>query len=192
VAAVRARRLRRPSARPHHHGPGPELITLETERLRLDLVTEADLPRLLEIFRSNPQYLEWTEGGEYDLETLREDWRGAQETEGRHMLALRDRQTGETAGVLEYLENNPDDGHPWIGLIMVSAERQQNGLAAEAMEAVCNLITLNWASPIRLGMIDENHPGLALAVSLGFQPYGETVQDLGAGERRLVLMQRRL
>jgi RimJ/RimL family protein N-acetyltransferase len=108
------------------------------------------------------------------------------------MLALRDRVTGETVGVLEYLEVNAQDGHPWIGLIMVSAERQRAGLAGEAMEAVCNLITLNWASPIRLGVIDENHAGLALAVSLGFQPYGETVQDLGSGDLRLVLMQRRL
>jgi RimJ/RimL family protein N-acetyltransferase len=123
---------------------------------------------------------------------LRADWQSAHDAEGRHMLALRDRRTGETVGVLEYLEINPTDGHPWIGLIMVSAERQREGLAAEAMEAVCNLIGLNWASPIRLGVIDENHAGLALAVASGFQPYGETVQDLGAGDRRLILMQRRL
>ncbi len=123
---------------------------------------------------------------------LREDWQGARDTDGRHMLALRDRETREAVGVLEYVELNPNDGHPWIGLIMVSAERQREGLAAEAMEAVCNLIGLNWASPIRLGVIDENHAGLALAVALGFAPYGETIQDLGGGELRLVLMQRRL
>jgi RimJ/RimL family protein N-acetyltransferase len=108
------------------------------------------------------------------------------------MLALRDRETRETVGVLEYLEINPNDGHPWIGLIIVTPERQREGLAGEAMDAVCNLIGLNWASPIRLGVIDENHAGLALAVALGFEPYGETVQDLGGGEQRLVLMQRRL
>ena len=128
----------------------------------------------------------------YDLEALREDWQDARDTEGRHMLALRDRGSGETVGVLDYLEVNPNDGHPWIGLVMISAERQRDGLAAEAMEAVCDRITLNWASPIRLGVIDENYAGLALAVSLGFQPYGETIQDLGGGERRLVLLQRRL
>jgi hypothetical protein len=60
------------------------------------------------------------------------------------------------------------------------------------MEAVCDRITLNWASPIRLGVIDSNHAGLALAVSLGFEPYGETLQDLGTGEKRLVLLQRRV
>ena len=155
-------------------------------------MTEEDLTRLLEIFRSNPQYLEWTEGGDYDLATLREDWERARDSQGRHMLALRDRASGEPVGVIEYLEVNPQDGHPWIGLILVSAEHQREGLAAEAMAAVCDLITLNWASPIRLGVIDENHAGLALAVSLGFEPYGEVPQDLGSGDQRLVLMQRRL
>ena len=159
--------------------------------MRLDPATEADLPRLLEVYLSNPQYLEWTEGGDFDIELLREDWKNVQSAEGRHMLALRDRESAEPIGLIEYLEVNPNDGHPWIGLIMVRADRQREGLAAEALEAVCDLITLNWASPIRLGVIDQNNAGLALAVSLGFQPYGETFHDLGE-ELRLVLLQRRL
>jgi RimJ/RimL family protein N-acetyltransferase len=144
------------------------------------------------VFHGNPQYLEWTEGSGYDLETLRADWETARSTEGRNMLALRDRETGELAGVIEYLDVNPNDGHPWIGLIMVAAERQREGLAAEAMQAVCSHVNLNWASPMRLAVIDENHAGVGLAISLGFEPYGETFQDLGRGERRLVLMQLRL
>ena len=155
-------------------------------------MAEADLPPLLHVFQSNPRYLEWTEGGEYDLEMLRADWESAERTEGRHMLALRDPETAEPVGVIEFLENNPRDGHPWIGLIMVAAERQREGLAGEAMLAVCEHVHLNWASPVRIGVIDENQAGLALAISLGFEPYGEAFQDLGGGERRLVLMQRRI
>jgi RimJ/RimL family protein N-acetyltransferase len=123
---------------------------------------------------------------------LRADWETAASTEGRNMLALRDRVTRELVGVIEYLDVNPNDGHPWIGLIMVGSGRQREGLAAEAMLAVCDHVHLNWASPMRIGVIDENRAGLRLAVSLGFEQYGETVQDLGGGERRLVLMQRRL
>jgi RimJ/RimL family protein N-acetyltransferase len=154
-------------------------------------VREEDLPRVLDVFASNPQYLEWTEGGDYELEALQRDWHIATITPGRHMLALRDREEDEIVGVLEYLESNDHDGHPWIGLIMVDATRQREGLAGEAMTAVCELINLNWASPVRLGVIDENKAGLALAISLGFEPYGETFQDLGGGEQRLVLMERR-
>jgi RimJ/RimL family protein N-acetyltransferase len=123
---------------------------------------------------------------------LRADWETARSAEGRYMLALRDSKTRQLVGVIEYLDVNPSDGHPWIGLIMVGSERQREGLAAEAMLAVCDHVHLNWASPVRIGVIDENQAGLRLAVSLGFEQYGETVQDLGGGERRLVLLQRRL
>ena len=147
---------------------------------------------VLEVFKSNPQYLEWTEEGDYDLDTLRADWETARSAQGRNMLALRDRETAEILGVIEYLDVNANDGHPWIGLIMVAAEHHRKGLAGEALLAVCDHVHLNWASPIRLGVIDENRAGLGLAISLGFEPYGEAFQDLGGGERRLVLMQRRL
>jgi RimJ/RimL family protein N-acetyltransferase len=144
------------------------------------------------VFESNPQYLEWTEGGEYDLGALRMDWESAERAGDRHMLALRDPDTAQPVGVIEYLENNPDDGHPWIGLIMVAADRQREGLAGEAMLAVCDFVHLNWASPVRIGVIDENQAGLALAISLGFEQYAETYQDVGGRDLRLALMQRRV
>ena len=144
------------------------------------------------MFQSNPQYLEWTGEPDYGLDALRDDWQNARDAEGRHLLALRDRDTSEIVGVIEYVENNAADGHPWIGLIMVAAEHQRKELAAEAMQAVCDHVDLNWASPIRLGVIEENVAGVALAISLGFKPYGETFQYLGEAERRLVLLQRRL
>jgi RimJ/RimL family protein N-acetyltransferase len=144
------------------------------------------------VFESNPRYLAWTDGDDYDLEALRGDWESARSTRGRNMLTITDRTTGELAGVIEYLEVNPNDGHPWIGLIMTTAGRQREGLAREAMDAVCRHVNLNWASPVRLAVIDENEAGLGLAESLGFKPYGEAWQDLGSGEQRLVLMEWRL
>ena len=144
------------------------------------------------MFQSNPHYLAWTEEGDYGLDELRGDWENARGTEGRHLLALRDRDTSEILGVVEYVDLNPSDGHPWIGLIMVAAEHQRQGLAAEALQAVCDQVHLNWASPMRLAVIEENRAGVALAISLGFQPYGEAYQYLGGEDRRLVLLQRRL
>jgi RimJ/RimL family protein N-acetyltransferase len=191
VAAGGAGRLRRPSPRPDHHGPGAQLIKLETERLQLEPLAEQDLPDALDAFESNPEYLEWTDGADYGIELLRQDWQNASQSPGRHMLGIRDRDTGELAGVIEYVENNEHDGHPWIGLIIVRADRQKDGIAGEAMLAVCGHVNYNWASPVRLGVIEHNRPGLALAVSLGFQPYGEAEQEFGAGPARLILMERR-
>jgi RimJ/RimL family protein N-acetyltransferase len=155
-------------------------------------VAEHDLPSVLEVFKSNPRYLTWTEEGEYTLDTLRGDWETAHAADGRHMLALREKDTGDILGVVEYLENNANDGHPWIGLILVGAERQREGLGAEAVRAVCEHVHMNWASPVRLAVIEDNKAGLALAVALGFEPYGEAFQFLGGEDRRLVLLQLRL
>jgi RimJ/RimL family protein N-acetyltransferase len=145
---------------------------------------------VLAVFESNPQYLEWTGG--YDMEALRADWESSRTERGRNFMTIADGATREIVGLIEYLEVNPNDGHPWIGLIMTGAERQRKGLAAEAMDAVCRHVNLNWASPVRLAVIDQNEAGLGLARSLGFEQYGEAWQDLGAGEQRLVLMERRM
>jgi RimJ/RimL family protein N-acetyltransferase len=147
---------------------------------------------VLEVFLSNPEYLGWTEGGDYDLETLQRDWHVTELDPQRHMLALRESASGALIGVLEYLEHNERDGHPWIGLVMVSADRQREGFAAEALTALADQIHLNWASPLRLAVIAQNEAGMRLALALGFEPYGEAEQPLGGGYQRLVLMQRRL
>jgi RimJ/RimL family protein N-acetyltransferase len=122
---------------------------------------------------------------------LRQDWETATTTAGREMLAIRHREEGVIVGVIEYLELNDRDGHPWIGLIMVHADRQREGIAGEAMERVCDHVNLSWASPVRIGVLEQNRAGLGLAVSLGFQPYGDTEQDFADGPQRLVLMERR-
>jgi RimJ/RimL family protein N-acetyltransferase len=166
-------------------------IAIETARLRLEPVKEEDLPTLLEVFLSNPRYLEWTEGGEYDLERLQLDWHVAQEDPARHMLALREKESGELVGVIEYMELNERDGHPWIGLIMVAEPHQRRGFAAEAMEAAIERLALGWASPVRIGVIAENDPGMRLALALGFNPYGRTEMRMNEGIQELVLLERR-
>jgi RimJ/RimL family protein N-acetyltransferase len=145
---------------------------------------------VLEVFESNPRYLGWTGG--FDMEALRGAWESARSERGRNFMAITHGAARELVGVIEYLEVNPNDGHPWIGLIMTRADRQREGFAREAMDAVCHHVNLNWASPVRLAVIDQNEGGLGLAESLGFEPYGEAWQDLGTGEQRLVLLERRM
>ena len=169
----------------------PMMMALETERLRLEPLSEQDLPAVLEIFLSNPRYLAWTEGGEYDLERLQLDWHVAEQEPARHMLGLREKETGVLLGSLEYLELNERDGHPWIGLIIVGGSRQREGFAAEAMSAVMERLFLGWATPVRLGVIADNDPGMRLALSLGFTPYGRAEMRMAEGMEELVLLERR-
>jgi RimJ/RimL family protein N-acetyltransferase len=166
-------------------------LAIETERLKLEPMKEEDLPAVLEVFLSNPLYLEWTEGGEYDLERLKLDWHLSQEDPARHMLVLREKATRELVGVIEYLELNERDGHPWIGLIIIGEAHQRRGFAAEAMEGAIERLAMGWASPVRIGVIDQNDPGMRLALSLGFTPYGRTEMRMNEDMQEIVLLERR-
>ena len=53
---------------------------------------EADLPVLLEVFHSNPEYLQWTEGGEYDPDQFL--------------------KAGTVAGAVRAAIETPRDAHP--------------------------------------------------------------------------------
>ena len=40
--------------------------------------------------------------------------------------------------MLDWMDENPNDGAPWIGLVMVHAAHQRSGLAAEAIAGLAN------------------------------------------------------
>jgi RimJ/RimL family protein N-acetyltransferase len=167
------------------------MVEIETERLMMGQVKEGELEELLDVFGSNPEYLAWTEGDEYDLDALQRDWHVAEITPGRHMLRLREKETGVLVGALEYLELNERDGHPWIGLIIVRDDRKRQGFAGEAMSAMIEQLRMSWAAPIRMAVIARNEAGMRLALSLGFNPYGEAEQRMAEGVERLILLERR-
>ncbi len=153
---------------------------LETERLVLREVEADDLPALLPVYRSNPDYLALTEGPDgYDLAKLERDWHLAQVTPGRQMLALVLKESGEVVGVLDYLDANPSDATPWIGLVIVHEKVQRRGLAAEALRALLD----RWPV-VRAGVIEGNERGLGLVRRLGFREVGRREQRLAGGRRR--------
>ena len=67
------------------------------------------------------------------------------------MLAMqRPPDRGSSIGVIDYLEVNRTDGHPWIGLIMVARRPAARGLRERGDELpVCEHVNLNWASPVQ-------------------------------------------
>jgi hypothetical protein len=101
-------------------------VTFETERLLVGDLEEGDLAAALEVFLSNPSYLELTDGsagepGRYDLGMLRRDFVLARISPGRHLAGIWTREPRELVGVLDWLEQHESDGLPWMGLLMVRA-----------------------------------------------------------------------
>jgi len=109
------------------------VTAFETPRLTAAEVTEDDISELLEVHLSNQAYLDLTEGsggsaGAYDRGMLERDLMMSAMTPGRHTCVLRLRDGGACVGVLDWMDENPNDGVPWIGLVMVHGERQRSGL----------------------------------------------------------------
>jgi hypothetical protein len=96
-------------------------LMIETPRLAIRPLAEDDLEEVLTVCSSNPDYTAITEGrggeaGHYDLDMLERDYAIAQLVPGRVFAALRERDSGELVGVLDWMYENPDDGEAWLGL----------------------------------------------------------------------------
>jgi RimJ/RimL family protein N-acetyltransferase len=163
-----------------------------TERLLVRELANDELEEVLAVYTSNPGYLELTEGsggepGRYDLGMLARDLALARATLVRHLAALRLRENGELVGVLDWLEEHPSDGMPWVGLVMIRAELQRQGLASEAFAALAELLRARGARTVRAGVLARNEPGRALAHRLGFETVSTTVQRMASEETVLVV-----
>jgi RimJ/RimL family protein N-acetyltransferase len=170
------------------------VTVFETARLVAAEVTEEDVPELLEVYLSNPAYLELTEGsggapGAYDRGMLERDLAMSDLTPGRHTVALRLRDGGECVGVLDWMDENPKDGSPWIGLIMIHARRQRQGLAAEAIAGLAEHGRRAGWTRLREGVIEGNEAGMALAVAAGMREVERKTHRIAAGDRELAVME---
>jgi RimJ/RimL family protein N-acetyltransferase len=169
----------------------------ETARLTAGEIAEADLDDVVAVHLSNPAYLELTEGsagepGRYDRGMLERDLALAGMTPGRHAAALRLRATGECTGVLDWMDENPSDGCPWLGLVMVHADHQRLGLATEAVGGLAAHGRRSGWARLREGVLEENTGGLALARRLGMREIDRRPHKIAAGERTLVVFELRL
>ena len=142
----------------------------ETERLVVRELSDHELEAVLPVYLGNGAYLALTSGfagepGRYDLESLERDFALARITPGRHLAGVYARDGGEPVGVLDWLDENPADGTPWIGLVMVRPDRQRHGFGSEAVEGLLERLS----GRVRMGVIVGNEAGLALVRRLGFE-----------------------
>jgi RimJ/RimL family protein N-acetyltransferase len=170
------------------------VTVFETARLIAVEVAEEDVPELLDVYLSNPAYLELTEGsggvpGAYNRGMLERDLAMSDLTPGRHTAVLRLRDDGACAGVLDWLDENPNDGAPWLGLIMIHAARQRLGLGTEAIAGLADHGRRAGWTRLREGVIEGNEAGMALAVAAGMREVDRKARTIAAGECELAVME---
>lgn len=163
----------------------------ETSRLVIHELAPEDLGAVFDVYATNGPYLELTSGvggepGHFDLEALQRDYAVAQAMPGRHMDGIYLREGDGPIGVLDWIEENPADDIPWIGLVIVHAGWQRRGIATEAVDGLGAHLRARGAERVRMAVIERNEPALALAGSLGLDQVTRTERRLVAEEKMLV------
>jgi ribosomal protein S18 acetylase RimI-like enzyme len=151
---------------------------------------------MLDVYRTNAALLALTEagGGRYALEYVGRHRAEARARAGLcHLLAVRSRASAAVVAVAEVLEENPGDGLPWIGLLMVHGEHRRAGLGRELAEALMaeGVSRLGWRR-VRLVVQEDNALGMAFWPALGFAPVERLERDYPAGRLGLWRMERQL
>jgi RimJ/RimL family protein N-acetyltransferase len=175
---------------------GLGIDSFETERLVLRLLQPGDVDALLEVHLSNPGYLALTEGsggepGRYDRGMLERDLVVAAMTPQRRLLGIFRKPTAELIGALDWMADNPSDGKPWIGLVMIRADQHRAGFATEAIEGLAEQLRARGETVLRAAVIERNAAGRALGERLGFADVSATVVRMPA-EQRVIVVERML
>jgi len=170
------------------------VTVFETSRLTAAEVTEDDVSELLEVHLSNQAYLDLTEGsggvaGAYDRGMLERDLMMSAMTPGRHTCVLRLRDGGACVGVLDWMDENPNDGVPWVGLVMAHAGHQRRGLGVEALRGLADHGRDRGWTRLREGVLEGNDAGMALARALGMREVERKPHTIAAGDCELAVME---
>jgi RimJ/RimL family protein N-acetyltransferase len=164
----------------------------DTSRLRVVDAASVDLEALLEVYLSNPRTLAVTEGsagepGRYDRGMLERDlWIAGMEPE-RTSAALVLASSGEPVGAMDWVERHPERDIPWLGMLMLHADHQRQGLGREALEGLAVHGRSRGWKALGAGCLSDDGRARAFLTACGLAQTGETSHGFAAGTRPVAL-----
>jgi RimJ/RimL family protein N-acetyltransferase len=172
-------------------------LPLSTARLVLDEPNEADLPGMLAVARSNPDFLATHEGsageaGHYDIGMLARDLAVVESDAQRHAVVIRRQEDGAVVGRAETLDVHPRDQVPWIGLLELHADVHGQGFGREAADALADWYRSQGHSRLRLGVDDGNAAAAGFWRALGYQKVDHRERDSPLGRLGVDVLERQL
>lgn len=144
-------------------------------RLVLDEVNDDDLGAMVEVFQSNPEFLDRREGtsgvvGLYDRSKLGRDLAVAAVDPAREMLAVRTQRGMAPIGVVDLLRKHPDDGIPWLGVVVIHTDQQREGYGREVVSAIVSWMRDELRATVIDAAVDEDdEQARAFLSALGFE-----------------------
>ena len=168
------------------------MLVARTVRLELYRAGEhTDIDALLEVFNSNPEWISATDDfagrtsfDHSDVEMFL--WQCTM-GEGSHCLEIRDGDQDQLVGVLAWLAPHPRDGCPWIGSIVLRADRQRQGLGSEVLRAVEQRLAAEGWERVRASPLIAQPWAQAFLESLGYTPIEERLDQ---DKRRCIVMEK--
>jgi GNAT superfamily N-acetyltransferase len=74
-------------------------------------------------------------------------------------------------GIIDYQWKSPQDGHPWIGLLLIHRQYEKQGIGSEAFARFESMVNEKRKSVIRLGVHEKNDAGYFFWTKQGFAPF---------------------
>lgn len=132
-------------------------------------IKEQDLPAAVEVFNTQPEYLMISEGQDHvTLEMVKNDWRNSTNQPGQRYRGAFDSQ-GKLVAILADWIVNPNDGFPWIGLLLVRKEMSNKGLAGFILREWEEEVKMRGHYQARVGVEDTNTAGVIFWTSMGYK-----------------------
>ncbi|HEU0053381.1 MAG TPA: GNAT family N-acetyltransferase [Longimicrobium sp.] len=108
---------------------------LETPRLRIHALGEADAPRLQAVFQAAADHFVTLAGAEPDPDAAARELAGCAASPGRR-VALLTLADGSDVGAVGWWEGNPEPDVALLGMLFVTPGHRGEGLAREALGGV--------------------------------------------------------
>ena len=136
--------------------------------MKFQPITEETLDIVLEIINSNPRYNTLYDGNP----TRTMDYVRAvfmNDITVSYLILL----NNTYIGLIDFLDCNPKDNYPWLGLLMIHGDYHYKGYGKMAYSAFENKSKQDFDT-IRLGVIQKNTVAIEFWTSLGFNKYAST------------------
>lgn len=146
--------------------------------LHFEKVSSETLYIALEIINSNSEYNVFENGAK--TRTINEIGEELLNPMTESLLIMLD---DTYIGVMDYLMENPKDGCPWLGLLMIHGDYQGYGFGTQAYALYENMMLERGIPKIRIGVIKENVKAHHFWKSLGFTFFKST---MGQNNREII------
>ncbi|MFC0524454.1 GNAT family N-acetyltransferase [Pontibacillus salicampi] len=131
--------------------------------IHLELLQDETLYIAQEMVNSVPEYNRMEVGRDVrSMEEIREEF--LQDKTETYFIKLEDTYIG----VLDYLSQNPKDGYPWLGLLLIHRDYQGFSYGLQAYHTFEEELTRRGIRVLRLGVLHDNKRAFGFWKKTGF------------------------